>query len=187
METTLFRRCLGIPFYKKLLEDVIRYDNIPDYNHLLTYAEDDLVLLDGTVFRSLVNSNTEHPVIVSNWEIAPKFTNAYYQELWDNFLRYYLGYMLIYTTITYSTFQAGEKGVMQTKNYQEVGQSTVDLKTLNVWKKNCKNDAIDYLENMKEYIRENILYFPELKTFCGIVCSTKKSRRIGFRRTNGYL
>jgi len=187
METTLFRRCLGIPFYKKLLEDVISYSNIADYNHLIAYSEGDLVLLDGTVFESLVNVNTETPVVETNWKVAPKFTNVYYQELWDNFLRYYLGYMLIYSTVTYSTFQAGAKGVVQMKNYQEVGQSTVDLKTLNVWKMNVKNDALDYLDNMKDYIRDNIAQFPDLFDFCGLGCSIKKSRRIGFRRNNGYL
>jgi len=91
-------------------------------------------------------------------------------------------YMIIYSTVTYATFQAGGKGVVQMKNYQEVGQSSVDSKTLYNWKANLKHDAIKYLENMKYYIKTNIEEFPELDKFCGVACNIRQKRRIAFRR-----
>lgn len=203
-ETTLFRQCLGLEFYDILLDDVINYDcaslytnatcgdgieyvegqvchdTIAQYDDTMCYQDGDLVLHDGTIFESLVDGNND-PIISAKWRIAPKFENAHYQELWDSYLKYYLAYMIIYTTISYSTFQAGSMGLVNIKNYTEQGQSTVDTKALWNWKANIKQDAIDYLDNMKVYIARNIEYFPELKTFCGISCGIRKKQRIAFR------
>lgn len=183
-ETTLFRQCLGLPFYEDLLEDLIEYDNdIPVYDPMVEYDEGDEVLLDGSIFISLVNSNTESVEDNDAWELAPKFASEKYQYLWENYIRYYLAYMIIHSTINYSTFQAGSMGLVNIKNYSEQGQSTVDQKSMWNWKANIKQDAIDVLDNMKDYIRRHIDDYPNLNSFCGIRCTTRKKQRIAFRRS----
>lgn len=182
-EIKLFRECLGLEFYADMLDDVVEYHNVPVYSDTEVYNTDDLMLFDGMIFVSLVDNNTFSPEDDTKWAIAPKFYTAKYQYIWDNYLRYYLAYMVLYSTINYSTFQPGSMGLVFIKNYTEQGQSTAGMDALWNFKANLKNDAIDILENLKVYIKENINDFPMLKSWCGVGCKTRKSRRIYFRNS----
>lgn len=181
-ELSLFRDCLGTDFYNLLLADVINYHNIPEYNIYTEYTTGDIVFYDGTLFVALQGAPPSTPLEDdSSWAIAPKFTTTKYQVLWDDYLKYYLAYMIIHSTINYSTFQAGSMGLVLIKNYTEQGQSTVGLKELWNWKSNIKQDAVDFLENMKAYITDHIEDYPTLAGVCGLTCGIRKKRRIAFR------
>lgn len=181
-ELSLFRDCLGTDFYNLLLADVINYHNIPEYNIYTRYTTGDIVFYDGTLFVALQGAPPSTPLEDdSSWAIAPKFTTTKYQVLWDDYLKYYLAYMIIHSTINYSTFQAGSMGLVLIKNYTEQGQSTVGLKELWNWKSNIKQDAVDFLENMKAFISDNIEDYPTLAGVCGLTCGIRKKRRIAFR------
>ncbi len=182
-ELSLFRECLGSGFYQELIDDLIPYSNVPEYDVTGNYIINDIVFYDGALFKSLIAQSPPHALEDDlAWDIAPKFTNIWYQQLWEDYLRYYLAYMIIHSTINYSTYQAGSFGLVLIKNYTEQGQSTVGMKEMWNWKANIKADAIDFFENMKDFIKENIDHFPTLQSFCGLKCGTRKKRRIAFRR-----
>lgn len=166
--------------YTKLIADLVSYSDVEEYDIESTYNEDDLVLLDGCIFQSLAGSNTHSPVDAAYWIPAPKFNTPCYNVLWVNFLRRYIAYNVIYTSIQYSTYQATSKGL--SKQLQDsTGAGAVNKDEFFGWKREILDDAKDILENMIEWMNDdaNKSCFPELATNgdCGKL--TKKVHRGG--------
>lgn len=165
--------------YTKLVADLIEYSNVTEWDIDDTYNENDIVLLDGCIYVSLEDTNTNSPVDSAYWMLAPKFNTACYNVLWVNFLRRYLAYNIIYTSIQYSTYQATSKGL--TKQLQDnTGSGVVNKDEFFGWKREILDDAKDILENMIEWMGDNLTCFPELET-TGICSPTAKKVHRGGR------
>lgn len=179
-EEKIFNSCLGLKFYTTLLEDKKDYGNVNDYNGSLTYDLNDLVVLDGTIFKSIIGSNTSSPSDDTAWTVAPKFTTAIYNDLWDLYLSYFIAYNVAYTSVNYATWQAGAKGIMKYIT-DETGQGTVSRSDMNQYKSSLWDDAQDILENMNRWMADHKTDFSDIDFVCGGACKVKRRTRIAFR------
>ena len=84
--------------------------------------------------------------------------------------------MIIHSTINYSTFQAGSMGLVLIKKTIQNRGNLLGLKELWNWKSNIKQDAVDFLENMKAFISDNIEDYPTLAGVCGANLWYKKKK-----------
>ncbi len=175
-------KCLLIETREKLEADLITYTNVPTYDGNNTYALDDQVLLDGCIFISLANDNTASPIDSDAWTLAPKFETACYNTLWDKFLKRYLAFNITATVMAYSTYQAGSKGLTKFA-LDNTGVQTVNQKEFFEWKTTIIYDSERILRNMRNWMKDNTVCFPEMEdTGCGTGnCNTApRSRRIAW-------
>lgn len=181
-EEKLFSRCLGLDFYEALKSDLVEYNGIQEYNGGLVYGVGAKVLLDSVIYISLAANNTDSPVEKASWDVVPKFNTDIYNELWVHYLRNYLAYMVIYTSINYSTYEAGAKGVTHFIG-DETGKATVGQAAFFNFKSSLLDDAEDIKENMMRWISKNKGSFPEIEyDACGNSCKSNRRQRIAFRR-----
>lgn len=174
--------CLGMKLYENLKADLIVYNNIAVYDGQAAYAIGDKVLLDGCIFISKVADNFLAPVDPDAWDVAKKFQKECYNELWVNFLRRYLAFNIIYTSINYSTFQAGANGLVKFIGSADSGSvENVSDKTLYAYKDSLYTDASKTLRNMERWMAANTTCFPVDAGSCEESCKKKRrSSRIAF-------
>lgn len=152
IEKLLFRKCFGFDFYKVLLEDLIEPEYIC-YKRGNTYTLNQVVELDGILYKNTVASNATNPTLLDDWEVVKKFTTDIYNELWDD-LKYLLAYYVHYTSINYSTNQSGSRGLVQ------FGEDSTSAKgaakeDLSDFKRELLNDIRTYISNLKDFINED--------------------------------
>jgi hypothetical protein len=193
-ERKLFRDCLGKSLYKLMMDDVKDFTNVAEWDSKATYQEGDQVLFHGCVIESNIANNTDLPGKSSSWEPAKKFESECFNDLWELHLREYLAFEVIYTSIRYATHTASAKGLVEHFD-TETGTKTVGTKALIDFKRELKDDALDRLEDMRDYIieayNENECTVFECVPFvkkkeCGVdnSCnvSARRTRRIHFRQ-----
>lgn len=183
-ELKIFRDCLGNDLYELMIADLIPYDTYEEYETDKIYDEGEVVLLDTCLFKSKIDNNTSNPTGSDTWELAKKFESDCYNELWECYLRQYLAFMVIYSTINYATTQAGAKGIMKFADGVS-GEASVHHKALFTYEQNFKrallDDANDILENMKAFMKDNPDCFPASDPCEGDKCKIKRRRRIAFK------
>lgn len=175
-------KCLLKETYTKLEADLIDYSNVATYDGNETYAEGELVLLDGCVFVSKTDNNSASPLDTAVWDLAPKFTTTCYNTFWNKYLGKYLAFNITATVMAYATYQAGSKGLTKF-NIDNTGIQTVNTKEFFEWKTSILYDSERILRNMRSWMLENLTCFPEMETQgCGTTkCSTApRSRRIAW-------
>jgi hypothetical protein len=177
VEISFFRKCLGLELYEKLKADLVRYTDIQLYSSTAVYNLNDLAVLDSCIFKSLKNNNTASLSDEAAWSVAPKFKTPCYEELWTLFLRRYLAYMLLYTSITYSTNQASAKGLVRFHN-DDTGISSADKNTQMSYKNSLLHDALITYENMQYFMQDNSCF--EQKP-CEKKCVVRRKTRIAYR------
>jgi len=154
-ERLCFSKCyLGLEFYNKLLSALNKLSG-DEYDVTKVYAIEDRICYEGCILKSTIENNTTHPEDDSEsyWITVDKFKNECFQELWECHLRYFLSLKVLYTSIRYSTYQAGAKGLV--KHFSDAtGVQTVDDKAFNAYKKELNKDAQDELELMFDWMVE---------------------------------
>jgi len=174
-----FSKCyLGLDFRDALIDDLTIPDPeaIPKWSASQSggYNIDDIVCYDGCPFISLTDGNTDSPDDTNNWAIPDKFVNPLYNGLWhDGCLKHWLAFCVYHTSVKYSTYDIGAKGITRLKD-DETGIETVDLKTFHSVKSEIKDDAEDYLWLMYEYMKrkhdqdsENFSFMTTVLDPCG--------------------
>jgi len=193
-ELRCFNKCwLGKTFYEKLIADLTPIDKAEVYDVNKTYQEGDLICYDECILISCENDNNDHPDDnKDSWKPARKFKSNCYQDLWECHLRYWLAFKIIYTSIRYTTYQAGAKGLGTIKD-DDTGFTSASEKGLSEFKKEIAHDAADELENMYDHMVEkhkcgscDYSCIDKVKTACGEEeCQPpKKARRRRFHFKN---
>lgn len=76
----------GEDVYQDLLDDLVDYSSKPTWTDEGNYVLNDIVCYEGEYFKLLVPQNTtsDAPNCSVEWELAPKFTTACHNEMYDN-------------------------------------------------------------------------------------------------------
>lgn len=155
-ERKLFRECLGWDLYEAMLDDRKNWNTLDEYDDTVTYGLNAYVIFNGSVIKSTKTSNNDRPgTSDGGWESAEKFTNPVFNEFWVKHLRKYLAYEITYTSVRYSTHQLGDKGLTEI-----VGDTTdirtVSSKSIGDYKKELKDDVLDELEDLIEWVKTKV-------------------------------
>lgn len=128
-ELAIFVEKIGFDFYERLRADLVDYSAAPVWDADTTYAAGDFATLDGIVYESLADGNTEpigDPLNANAWKEAPKFATDCFNSLWvDGFMRDYLAYSVVSAVLPHVTFPTGNIGTVQ-KMDDRTGIQTVN-------------------------------------------------------------
>lgn len=178
--------CLGWDAYEAMLADIADFGTVEEWNGSNTYAADDLAVFYGTVLKSLINGNTVIPSTDTAgvaWVEVDKFTTAKYQKLYEEHLRQYLAYKIAASSLDYSTYQSGGRGVIET--FDENANTRTASKAIFIGiKQKAKADTDKMLYQMQEFIKRNETDYSDFRIFesCNESCRVRHSgRRIFFR------
>lgn len=154
-EETALKDCLGLEFYEALLNDLnaIQSD-VYDYDEEKNYIPNDYCIYEDVIYKCINNSVGSIPKNNSDWEIAPKFNNPVYQDLYDRYLKIYLANYAIHEDIVFSAIPATNKGLMESEK-DSSGSKSVSLEKLYLWRRNAKRLSVDILELIKLFIKKN--------------------------------
>ena len=194
VELSEFAKCyMGLTFYEEILAKVTDISAARAFVIGTTYNTGDMIIYKGLAWKSKADGNTTHPQNnISLWEKVSKFTDSCLNLLWDNGLKYWLGYAVIYTSIRYNTYKAGAKGLVKTVE-DDTGVATVNSKEFSDFKRELLTDTESWLTILYDYMvritndKTNECSYSnieEIGTECGecIVPSKRRKRRFHFKK-----
>jgi len=180
----IFRKCFSTELLNALIADKVTVVNPNTYDPTDTYNEGVIVVFDGVYYESLIDNNGD-PLASDNWEVVKKFQKDCYNDLWYSFLKKLLAYRIIYSSIEYTTWQAGSKGLTQFVQ-DDSGIASASYKAYTAFKASLWDDSIIIFDNMVAWLKDedNADCFTGITLFsdtCGVGCNKKQRRRIAFR------
>lgn len=156
-------KCLKLETYNKLISSIVDYSSVQQYELATTYNLDENVLLDGIIYSSKTNANTSSPLDTEKWEVAKKFDNDCYNDLWYKYLSKYLANKILIKAIAFNTFQASNKGLMKYIG-DSTGNANVITKEFYEWKVELLDFCTLILKQMQVFMKNNETCFPEYIT-----------------------
>lgn len=195
IEEELARTCLGFDFYDMLIDDLKDWSGIKAWVSGTSYALGDLVNYYGLIIESKVVDNTNNPCEDTQgqyWALAAKFSDACYETLYTRYLRDYLAFMVMQSSLEYTTYPASAMGVQEwMKEGSGSGSKSASRQTFVARKNKSLNDASRILENMKAWmLRQHndtesscdfskVLFIQQCAGSCD---APRQSRRFFFRK-----
>lgn len=185
VETKAFRKCyLGKAFLAALIENMSDLSLATVWDSETTYAKDALINDCGLIYKSLVDGNIKEPADIDSWVIAPKFDTDSTNVLWTEYMAEWLSLEILFTSIRYSTYQAGAKGLVKLFD-DSTGIQTVDHQAFVAYKKELRYDADDALDNMYDFMLQQTIdkevdytSIQKIATACNdIACKSPRKRR----------
>jgi len=194
VELLEFSKCyMGIEFYDKLRDDLVDISSAKGFVEG-TYNTGDMIVYKSLVYESTIDGQTVNPQdSLANWTLTKKFTTPKYNDLWDNGLKNWLAYAVIYTSIRYNTYKAGSKGLVKTTG-DDTGIATVNEREFSSFKSELLNDVEQWLKVIYDYMVRitndkdtTVTYsnIEEISNACGTCVKPSlrtRSRRIHFKR-----
>ena len=196
-EMKTFRECnIGMDFYRDILKANLNdFSSLQEWSADDTYSNGDRVLWFDSALESTADANTSDPSDEgATWEVVPKFNDTYpsLNVLWEDYLRKYLSFAVVATSLTYGTYKAGANGLVKySEDYREnsTGLITVERAERFDYKKELIDDANDTLIGMFEFVKEayETGEFPEfgsiqyVKDNCGDDCPPINKKAYGTR------
>lgn len=187
-EEKLFRKCMGIAFYKALMANKVKYGadyNCPDETYTnfqegKKYNEGDVVLYKSRLYKakSLTNG-TQLPTDQGFWILAPKFKSVENNYLWERYLRAVLAFSISNDSLFYRIVSDTPNGLVQKKDDKF---EPVTIKDAGRIKQEYQINIDDLMETMHLFIKDNQEKYPEyapLTEEC-TNCNIKKQRHYGF-------
>lgn len=165
-EEKIFNLCFGFSFYEDLLNELIDYESNPNYQcsfrqnvnytvgHIVTFTDGKLFVCTQDTTGSQLPSNVQF------WQVAPKFSNADYNALWNRYLCQILAFSILNTSIVYEAINATNKGLVRRKTES---MDAAKLTEIDTFTQNLSDDIQDSVYNMDLYIRRNPEKFPLYK------------------------
>lgn len=148
-----FKDCL-----KTVYDDMI--DKLIEYTYECweqkTYSINQYVIFNDIIYKSVENSNTTMPGS-SKWIEPDKFDSEFYNEIWHSSLKYILSFKTALNTVTFTTFQAGSKGIGKHKE-DDSGFEGANIQEMIAWKKECAEAIAQYSEMFYEDIKDFEIY-----------------------------
>ena len=196
-EQKFARECLGFDFYDLLIADLKDWSNIKAWVSGTSYATGDLVNYYGLIIESKVDSNNNNPCEDTGgtyWMLADKFNTACYQTLWENYMRDYLAFSVMATSLDHTTYPVSAKGAQEwAQEGSGSGSKSASYQVFVGRKNKLLNDAADILENMKSWVlrehndADSSCDFSEVlfvKQCIGACNTPRQSRTFHFRAKN---
>lgn len=147
-EENEFRRCLGMDFHKDLVNDLVDYSAVEEWENQ-AYLKGDTVSFEGLIYVAKVN--TSNNPFSNDWELAPKFTDSDYEYFWCRYLGAYLGNVIMKASIPsmHSYITASGLQKRNTRDSEAVGEKEYFIRqrafdtTIEV----TYNNMLDYVAN----------------------------------------
>lgn len=124
--------CFGEAFFDYLIEHLVDYSGIEEYNNEATYNPGDVVCLSGFIWQA-VEAVSEGSFPTENnacWSLAPKFDIDCLNDFWCNgsFARY-LSYIVVRASVVSSTVKLTNAGavISNGEGYQRANENTMRL------------------------------------------------------------
>lgn len=116
VEEDLASKCLGWTLYNYLISKLTPYPKCAvDYVSGATYQEGDMVIMNGCVFISTIDENTDDPAAECEencyWQMFDRFTDEGARQLWV-YLRRLLALQVYHDSLTFVTWRGGRNGVV---------------------------------------------------------------------------
>ena len=111
-----FKDCLGSTFYSTLKTALATYDDYSTYLDATTYAINDVVEYNGTLYIAKVETVGVPPSNITNWKSAPKFDAAAtcdYEEFYCHYLGPYLAHCIVRARLPYLRSILTNEGLVQ--------------------------------------------------------------------------
>lgn len=179
----IFRTCFSLEFLQELVDNKRSTAGALNYVSGTAYDQNDLVLFDGIIYKSLADANNYPLTDESKWIRQPKFEKTCYNDLWDSFMIKFLAFRIVYASVEYNSFQAGAKGITQFER-DDTGITSAGSKGLASFKSSLWDDSVTIYGNMKRWIYDNPSCFEGVTVYglnCGDSCKIRKRRRIAFK------
>lgn len=148
---------LGSEIYADLLSLQINdWQTATVWEEGTTYNEDDIVVYYDTFLRAKKTTTTQPCADLNdeNWEEAIKYDDAVLEELWTDYLRYWLSYSVISESIGYTSRPMGPAGIVSRQNDRQ-GTKEVDSVGVDRAGKGLLIDAGVYMDQMIDFINDN--------------------------------
>jgi hypothetical protein len=197
-EEKLFRKCLGITFYKTLMADRVIYRMVSgtgvtvyvNFKEGTSYLINAVVLYKNRLYKAkAATSGTQIPTDESYWMIAPKFVSDDHNYLWERYLRTILAFSISNDSLFYRLVSDTAQGLVQKE--EEGKFKAVAIKDAGRLRQEYQTNIDDLMETMHEFMKENKDLYPDyapLTDDC-VNCNINKPRHYGFntRRRNTSL
>lgn len=161
--------CLGSDFYQALLDDMRSFDQ---WDATSTWDALDVVIYEGDLFEAVieVSDGTIPGTDLTKWTPVTKFSNANFQELWDEYLCQLLAFMVVHSSVFKTAFKVTNQGVMRNRTDSSDPASTDGVKLL---KDELMSDVEIMFKRMNQYLTKNKTLFPLYKgnTSCEDGCT----------------
>ena len=194
IEEELARNCLGFDFYEALIGDLKDWSGIKVWVSGATYAEGDLVNYYGLIIESKVADNINNPCEDTEgqyWALAVKFNTECFEDLYTRYLRDYLAFTAMQSSLEYTTYPASAKGVQEWASESNgSGSRSASRQTFVARKNKALNDAARILANMKAWMARQhesgacdfsgVLFIQQCTGTCN---APRQTRKFFFRNT----
>lgn len=185
VEQEFARQCLGEDLYEYLQGVLTPYPaSTSEWDVTETYDEDDIVVRNGCLFISLINSNATDPLSeTGDWEAFEKFTAAGANLLWTGYLRRLLALKIYAASLVPTTWRSGAGGVVVNMGDQSGFRSATKSELSDI-KTNALAEVERVTANMLHWLKENAtandLVYSDV---CATMCATPgtRQRRWAFR------
>lgn len=183
-EQELRRSCLGKPLFDFMVSKLATYPpNVQEWDSVVSYAFDAVVIRNGCTFVSTANSNETDPLADgSDWVEFDRFTHDGANELWSLYLRQIMAYKVYMASLTSTTFRAGAGGITVGQGDGSGSRSANKGEILNT-KQELEAFIRMTTENMVEWLSDNYVAkgLPTPVCMTGCNTTTNRSRRWALR------
>jgi hypothetical protein len=178
IEMTIFAECFGEEFRERLMDDIIEY-SYKKYSDADVYSEGDIVEHNFVLYRSLKEENDCFVTFVDDWEKVPKFEKEIYNQLWSSGMESWISNTILSTNLGALTYPISGKGV--TKQFEDSGQRTVDVREFYTVKKDIENVAKMSHRIMVSFVDKHRKELGFAESNCGETgCETIENDRIAW-------
>lgn len=197
-EEKIFRKCLGIGFYKAMMADRLTYGEADcacdttytNFQEGKSYTTDDVVLYKGRLYKATNGTNgTQIPTNQSYLRLAPRFRKDEYNFLWERYLRAVLAFSISNDSMFYRLVSDTPLGVGQKEDDGKF--KPLGVRDAGRLRQEYQTNIDDLMGTMHEFIKENKDLYPDYAPFTDecVNCNINKPRHYGFntRRRNTSL
>ena len=157
VEEALFHECLGIALYNDMLSDIVDYSSVGAFREQQPYTVGSNVIVNGIIY-TCIQATTSQTVANSNfWQVAIKFNNPAYQELWTRYLAMLIATNVQIHTLATQAVSVSAAGVTRSKSENYNPATLAEVSAL---RESLDNTRIKMLKTMLLWLGENIADYP---------------------------
>jgi hypothetical protein len=144
-----FRKCLGLDFRDDLVAALTDFSSANEYDPEATYNQDDLAKYKSVYYKAKSNGVTSLPTVAADWSLAPKFSDADYEDLYCYYLGPYLGLSILARRLPFIISQITDEGVL---SYNGSEYETSDTKSIERLQSSLYADRQIVYDNMDAWL-----------------------------------
>lgn len=109
-EQYLFNKYIGKDLYTDMRNALADYSSAATYDNTTAYTISTVVKYNGIYYKCKSPSTGNIPTDTTYWELAPRFTNIHYEELWCLYLAEYITWRVLADQLPTIVTELGASG-----------------------------------------------------------------------------